>query len=244
MKIKIYQVNTDRDDHRCAFMGLDWLKKATGADAPDSAIYDRVYAGEIHGSTLEDVYAKFNLDHPADYTGRSMSVSDIVEIESGADVVPGFYFCDTIGFKKVDFDASRALVKEDKITVVLLEPGKLARIEQIDASLEGLQKTVDGYIEAMYPFEEEVCVICNEEGKIHGMPLNRAIRIDGQIVDIIAGPCFICDCSGEDFGSLSPEQQNRYMRKFKYPEHIIKINGEIAAIPYNPSPKAKEANVR
>ena len=164
----------------------------------------------------------------------------MLEIGEGAEVEPGFYFCESIGFKKVDFDASLASVREDKITVVFLEPGKLARIEKIDASLEGLQGAVGGYIEAMYPFEEQVCVICNEEGKINGMPLNRAIRMDGQILDVIAGPFFICDCRGENFGSLSAEQQRRYLKLFKYPERVMKINGEIASIPYNPTPKGKE----
>lgn len=240
MKIKIYQINTDRDNYGCAFMGMEWLKKTMGTDTPDSTIYDRVFDGEIRGTSPEDVYARFNWDLPSGYRGRSLSVSDVVEIGEGAKVEPGFYFCESIGFKKVDFDASLASVREGKITVVFLEPGKLARIEQIDASLEGLQGAVGGYIEAMYPFEEQVCVICNEEGKINGMPLNRAIRMDGQILDVIAGPFFICDCRGENFGSLSAEQQRRYLKLFKYPERVMKINGEIASIPYNPTPKGKE----
>lgn len=240
MKIKIYQINTDRDNYGCAFMGMEWLKKTMGTDTPDSTIYDSVFDGEIHGTSPEDVYARFNWDLPSGYRGRPLSVSDVVEIGEGAEVEPGFYFCESIGFKKVDFDASLASVREDKITVVFLEPGKLARIEQIDASLEGLQGAVGGYIEAMYPFEEQVCVICNEEGKINGMPWNRAIRMDGQILDVIAGPFFICDCRGENFGSLSAEQQRRYLKLFKYPERVMKINGEIASIPYNPTPKGKE----
>jgi hypothetical protein len=91
----------------------------------------------------------------------------------------------------------------------------------------------------MYPFEE-VCLICNEEGKILGMPLNRSVRMEGQIVDIIAGTCFICDCSGSNFGSLSQEQQQKYLRMFKYPERFLKINGEIAALKYNPNEKGKD----
>ena len=173
MKIKIYQINTDRDNYGCAFMGMEWLKKAMGTDTPDSTIYDRVFEGEIRGTSPEDVYARFNWDLPSGYRGRPLSVSDVVEIGEGAEVEPGFYFCESIGFKKVDFDASLASVREDKITVVFLEPGKLARIEQIDASLEGLQGAVGGYIEAMYPFEEQVCVICNEEGKINGKIIAR-----------------------------------------------------------------------
>ena len=79
--------------------------------------------------------------------------------------------------------------------------------------------------------------VCNEEGKINGLPLNRALRDeDGHIYDIVAGDFFICDVSGEDFGSLSDEQIEKYTEKFKTPEVFIKINGGIAAIPLiNPS---------
>ena len=209
MKIKIYQINMERDDEGCAFMGMDFVNRKLGVDHPASEIYEQVFDGEIDGKSPEDVFAKFNWDHPENYCGRSLSVSDVVEIIDGAEVEPGFYFCDSIGFKKVEFDTSRVTVKEDKLTVVLLEPGKLARVEKIDASLAGLQGAVGGSIEAMYPFEEEVCIICNEEGKILGMPLNRSVRMEGQIVDFIAGTFFICDCCGSNFGSLSEEQQQK-----------------------------------
>lgn len=56
--------------------------------------------------------------------------------------------------------------EEKKIKVVLLEPGKLARTAEIGTSLEDLQKIVDGLIEAYYPFEEQVCIVCNEESKV------------------------------------------------------------------------------
>ena len=72
--------------------------------------------------------------------------------------------------------------------VVLVEPGKAARVAEIDGSLEGMQKTVGGYIQAVYPFEETVCLVCNEEGKLQGLPLNRALRDeDNRIYDIVAG---------------------------------------------------------
>ena len=78
---------------------------------------------------------------------------------------------------------------EKKIKVVLLEPGKLARATEIDASLAGMQKTVDGLIEPFYPFEEQVCIVCNEESKINGMRPNRSVKNDdGVMGDFIFGP--------------------------------------------------------
>ena len=113
MKIKIYQINMERDDEGCAFMSMDFVNRKLGLDHPASEIYEQVFDGEIDGKSPEDVFAKFNWDHPENYRGRSLSVSDVVEIIDGADVEPGFYFCDSIGFKKVEFDTSRVSVKED-----------------------------------------------------------------------------------------------------------------------------------
>lgn len=62
---------------------------------------------------------------------------------------------------------------EKKIKVVLLEPGKLARAVEIDASLAGMQKVVGGLIEPFYPFEEQVCIVCNEESKINGIKRSK-----------------------------------------------------------------------
>lgn len=124
---------------------------------------------------------------------------------------------------------------ERKIKVVLIEPGKVARAVEIDASLENMQKIVGGYIEAYYPFEELVCIVCNEEGKINGMPLNRAIYgEDKEMLDIIAGPAFICDCRGEDFGSLSDEQTARFIKQFKHPERFFRSGNDIKAVPFDP----------
>ena len=240
MEIRIYQINSDRDTDGYKFMGMDWVKKHWGEQGVDSEIYDKVYEGTIDGSSLEDVFCTFNFSRPVGFKGHSLSVSDIVEVIQSSETEPGFYFCDSIGFQKVEFDTSRVPDKEETIRVLLLEPGKLARVADIDSSLEGLQKTVNGLIEAAYPFEEEVCIVCNEEGKLNGMPLNRAIRCEGQITDIIAGPCFVCSCDKASFGSLTEAQQQKYLKMFKYPEHFLKINNQIAAFPYNPQ-KNKDA---
>ena len=53
-------------------------------------------------------------------------------------------------------------MKEEKIKVIMLEPGKTAYLKEVDNTLESLQREVEGYIEVIYPFEEEICLICNE----------------------------------------------------------------------------------
>ena len=119
-------------------------------------------SGVVDVSDIEDIYRIFNVEMPEGYEGRSLSVSDVVEIVKSDSIKPGFYYCDSIGFKPVPFNSEYA--KEpgnEKITVVMLEPGKVARTAEIGTSLKDLQKTVGGMIEAYYPFEEEVCIVCN-----------------------------------------------------------------------------------
>lgn len=243
MNIKIYQINMGRDDNRIAFMGSDEFPRFTGNTEIDSSIYDCVFEGDVNCQNLEDAYRMFNLDHPEDYRGRSMSVSDVVEIVDADTAEKGFYFCDTVGFKKVEFEPEKAqpMKPKDTITVILCEPGKFARKAEIGTSLEDLQRVVGGNIEPFYPYEEAVCLVCDDEGKICGKELNRAVYGDnGEMVDIMAGTFFICDCSGERFGSLNEEQLERYGKQFRYPENFIRINDEIKAIKYKPETSRDE----
>ena len=55
-------------------------RKIKGTKEVNAAAYDRVYDGKMDCISLENIYQKFNVDHPADYKGRSLSVSDVVEI--------------------------------------------------------------------------------------------------------------------------------------------------------------------
>ena len=62
--------------------------------------YDHVYTAPLEkGQTLEDIYRQFNLDHPADFRGRSLSVSDVVVLrQDGKETA---HYCDSFGFKLV-----------------------------------------------------------------------------------------------------------------------------------------------
>ncbi len=236
MKMRLYQIDPERDTRQLAFIGLEKAK-----DRMDCASYDCVFDGEVPCSNLEEAFEKFNLDPPDGFVGHSMSVSDVVEVMDGTDQVkPGFYFCDSFGFKEIYFDPEETQQKS-LIKVVLVEPGKYAKPADIDPSLAGLQRVVGGLIETYYPFEEQVCIVCNDEGKINGMDLNRGIYgEDGKLQDIIAGPFFICDCSGCSFGSLSSEQLDRYTKQFKNPERFYRVGGEITAVPYEPKVRTSD----
>lgn len=234
MKIAIYQINPDRDENNVAFLNYENLERFQGSAELRSEIYDKVFEGKVACGTLEEVYQMFNLDHPDGYRGRSLSVSDVVEVVG--EEKSTFHFCDSIGFREVDFDPDMTVpLKEKKIKVVLCEPGKVARVAEIGTELSDLQRVVSGLIEPYYPFEEQVCIVCNDEGKYNGMRPCRAIYgEDREMMDIIFGPFFICDCSTPYFGSLNKEQLERYTKQFQNPERFFRVGGEIKAVPYKP----------
>lgn len=104
MKIKLYQINMSRDEKGLAFMNYAFVKERTRTDRIDQRIYDCVFDGEVDCKSLESVFALFNFRHPKGYRGRSLSVSDVVEVIKSDHVPKGLYFCDSIGFKEVLFD--------------------------------------------------------------------------------------------------------------------------------------------
>ena len=116
--------------------------------------------------------------------------------------------------------------------VLFVEPGKKPYIEDIYGDLESLQKAVGGYIEFVYPFDDNVCLCCNEEGKLTGLELNRALRDeDGEIYDIIAGTFLVLGLGEEDNVDLTEEQMRKYEKVFETPEMFIKMGGKICALP-------------
>ena len=98
-----------------------------------------------------------------------------------------------------------------KIKVLVVEPMKPCEVREIDGSLETMQAIVGGYIQAVYPFREEVALVCNEEAKLMGLPYNRPLTNDrGVPYDIVCGTFFLAGQGGEDFISLTDEQIGRY----------------------------------
>ena len=140
-----------------------------------------------------------------------------------------------VSFNTDDGKELSAVNESKKLDVLLVEPGQYARMTTIDAGLKSLQKTVGGDIEAAYFFDDPVALVCQEEGKINGSELNRAVRdADGEILDIIAGKFFICGLGEEDFTSLPEGLQKKYEDMFHQPETFLKMGRSITAIPIEP----------
>ena len=143
----------------------------------------------------------------------------------------------------VEVDTFKKIEPEEKISVVLVEPGKYPKLVEIEDTLEAMQETVDGYIEEYMPFDDEVAIVCNEEGKVNGLPLNRAVYGENkEILDVIAGKFFIAyaPIESEKFKSMPKDLARKYLEKFKYPERFNQTENGIEAKAYKPVSKDME----
>ena len=97
--------------------------------------------------------------------------------------------------------------------VLMVEPGKSPYAAEIESGLKSLQAAVGGDIQAVYPYEDPVALICNDEGKLLGLPLNRPLW-DGA--DVLAGPGFLAGCDNEgNLTSLPQSAMDFYKKKFR-----------------------------
>ena len=129
--------------------------------------------------------------------------------------------------------------------VLMIEPGKKPRKAEIDGSLQGMQQVVGGYIQAIYPYDDPVALIINEEGKINGMELNRALYDShGEPYDIVAGPMLVVGLSRDNFASLTSEQIEKFSKEFQHPERFLKINGRICIVPYEAEKSSKKESIK
>ncbi len=130
---------------------------------------------------------------------------------------------------------------EEKIAVLAVEPGKEPYVQEISGTLESLQNEVGGDIQAVYPYRDTVAIVCAEEGKLMGMPFNRALRDeDGVIYDVLVGKFLIVGLGKEDFTSLPDNLIKKYHDKFKTPEMMIRMDGKVCIVPME-VPEKKES---
>lgn len=138
------------------------------------------------------------------------------------------YLLDENHFVGADFRVGEP--GKETIKVLLIKPNARPEIAHIGIELEDMQRVVGGYIQEYQPFDDEATVVCNDEGKIDGLPLNRAVYSQsGEMIDIIAGTFFICNApiASETFQSLSDEQIKKYDKMFRDPERFYRVGDEI-----------------
>ena len=126
---------------------------------------------------------------------------------------------------------------KEALQVLLVEPGKRPRTVELPDTLEAMQQAVGGLIQAIYPFEEPVALVCNDEGKLMGLPLNRGLRTeDRTLYDIVCGTFFLCAAppDSNSFESLSEAQLVRYEKRFHSPEVFLRLGGQIICLPEEP----------
>lgn len=130
----------------------------------------------------------------------------------------------------------------EKITVLMVEPEKKPYVKEIGADLASLQAEVGGYIQAVYPYEEPVALVMDEEAKLTGKPLNRALRDeDGDIYDIVAGKFFVVGLGESDFISLDQKYIEKFSEFFKTPEMFMRLNGKLLVLPV---PEEEKTSIR
>lgn len=116
--------------------------------------------------------------------------------------------------------------------VLVVEPECKPEIREIDGSLESMQAIVGGLIQALYPFDDMVALVANDEGKLLGLPMNRGLRDEaGNLYDILCGTFFICGIEGDGFASLTDEQIQKFMTVFAVPELFINSNSHLMILP-------------
>ena len=114
------------------------------------------------------------------------------------------------------------------MNVLVVEPGYLPYEKEIQDGadhLEQMQAIVGGLIEPIYPYHEEVAIVCNEEGLINGLPFNRSVP--GGYGGVF-GTFFICGLGEEDFCSLPPDLMERFKIEFRNSEILLGFDGNEA----------------
>lgn len=99
--------------------------------------------------------------------------------------------------------------------IVYVVPNEKPIVMNIGNNLQTYQNLVGGYIEVVYPFDDNAVLVCNDEGKFNGSAFNRYLMIDGRPYDAIMGAFFIIGDDGEgDFTSLTDEQIKKYTEMY------------------------------
>ena len=134
---------------------------------------------------------------------------------------------------------------ENTLSVLKIAPGQYPQQVEIDNDLKALQQAVGGSIGASYPFEDPVAIVYNDDGKLMGLPLNRALRDEnGEMYDAVAGDFLVVGLGEEDFASLTPELAQKYEQLFHQPEAFLKLGNRLLVLPVPDEPPTEKPRTK
>ncbi len=115
------------------------------------------------------------------------------------------------------------------IRMLKIEPMKAPELIEVEHTLENLQELVGGTIQAVYPWEDPVALLCDDDGKFKEYPPNRAlVDEEGELYDVVVGTFFICGLTREDFDSIPDLLAEKYTEMFKHPEMFMQtMDGHV-----------------
>lgn len=136
----ILQIDPTVDNCHYLFTGTKEIKKLGLPFPPPESIYREVYSSSQEKFDPEGIYKKFNLYTPEDYTGRSLSVSDIIRYKTKSGDTLNLY-CDSFGFYLLDLSAAKDSVTEIQIRLSSKKKG-LSFVFLYENSTEQRQKVI------------------------------------------------------------------------------------------------------
>ena len=125
----------------------------------------------------------------------------------------------------------------EQMTVLMVEPGYAPYEKTIPNTLEAKQELVGGLIAAIYPYEEMVAIVANDEGILLNMEFNRSV--EGGYGGVF-GSFFVCGLTEDSFCSLPPDQIERIKEKFHKAEILLGFRGD-EPVTLKVEPKQKNA---
>ena len=134
---------------------------------------------------------------------------------------------------------------ENTLSVLKIAPGQYPQQVEINNDLKALQQAVGGSIGASYPFEDPVAIVYNDDGKLMGLPLNRALRDEnGEMDAAVAGTFLVVGLGEEDFTSLTPELAQKYEQLFHQPEAFLKLGNRLLVLPVPDEPPPEKPRTK
>lgn len=118
---------------------------------------------------------------------------------------------------------------QSKIRVLVVKPGKPAYEKEIPDTLDGYYKEIEtDIVQVVYPFDDNVGIICDENGKLNGKELNRTLCDDsGNVYDVIAGTFLVVGLGEENFCSLTEQQIEKYKTIYAHPQFFVMKDGQL-----------------